>query len=201
MYDSHPLLSPRPVSGWPLRWAVGMPLLLIGLDATPLGTDFGFVLLGIPALMGLWALAALVTAYSAVRGVVRRQWRCVGAAAVLPVTVICVAFNFFPFIHVCNDAGDLVHWLIRRSAYIKVIQSLPANGAPRLWVWDLGGMIWAGRGYAYDESDEIIVSPASQSPGWRARASNTELSCGYVAEPFPGDLAFTRHWYLVSFPC
>jgi hypothetical protein len=184
-----------------LTWAVGVPLLLIGLDATPLGTDFGFVLLGMPALMGLWALAAGVAAYKAVRAAVRGQGRSAAVAAVLPLTVICVAFNFFPFIHFCNDAGDLTHWLIRRSAYLEAIQSMPANGVPRLRVWDLGGMIWASRGYAYDESDEIIVSPASQSPGWRARASNTELSCGYVAEPFPGNLALTRHWYLVSFPC
>jgi hypothetical protein len=73
-----------------------------------------------------------------------------------------------------NDAGDPTHWLIRRSAYIEVIQSPPEKGAPRLWVWDLGGMIWAGRGHAYDESDEIVLAPASQSPGWRARASYTE---------------------------
>jgi hypothetical protein len=74
---------------------------------------------------------------------------------------------------------------------------MPADGAPRLRVWDLGGMIWSGRGYAYDESDEIVLAPGSQSPGWRARASNTELSCGYVAHAFPGHTAFARHRYLV----
>jgi hypothetical protein len=201
MDDTHPLLSPRPVSWWPLRWAVGMPLLLIGIDATSLGADFFFVLAGIPTLMGLWALAALVAGYKAVRAMIRGQWRSAGVPAVLPVTVIWVAFNFLPFIHFCNDAGDLTHWLIRRSAYLEAIQSMPANGAPRLWVLDVGGMIWSSRGYVYDESDEILLARESQSPAWTARAAHSELSCGYSARRFPGHLALTRHWYLVSLPC
>lgn len=189
------------MSWWPLGWAVGIPLLLIGINATSLGADFGFVLLGIPVLMSLWALAALVAGYKAVRAMVRSQWSSAGIAAVLPVTVICVGFIFLPFIHFCNDAGDLTHWLIRRSTYLEAIQSMPANGAPRLWVLNVGGMIWSSRGYVYDESDEILLNTGSQSKSWTARAAHSELSCGYSARPFPGHLTFTRHWYLVSFPC
>jgi hypothetical protein len=131
-------------------------------------------------------------------GVSLSVWTC---STDLPLAVICVAFNFFPFIYFCNDAGDLTHWLIRRSAYLEMIQSMPADGASRLRVWELGGMIGAGRGYAYDEGDEILLAPGAQSPEWHARASNTELSCSYVARAFPGQVAFARHWYLVAYAC
>jgi hypothetical protein len=78
---------------------------------------------------------------------------------------------------------------------------MPTKGAPRLWVLDVGDMIWSSRGYVYDESDEILRAPEAHSAAWTARAAHSELSCGYYARPFPGHLTFTRHWYLVSFPC
>jgi hypothetical protein len=97
MDDSHPVLRVRPFSTWPLAWTVGVPLFLIGFDATPLGTQFAFAIRGIAIFMGLWALAALVAAYGAARGAVRGQWRSAGVASVLPVRWSAMPSISYPF--------------------------------------------------------------------------------------------------------
>ena len=94
-----------------------------------------------------------------------------------------------------------MYFVVERSSYLKEIRTTPANGDPRLLVFNRGGMIWASRGYVYDESGEVVRQQPLQSADWKARAEQTELSCGYYAEPFPGRLSFTQHWYLASFDC
>jgi hypothetical protein len=82
-----------------------------------------------------------------------------------------------------------------------MVRATPANGNERLVTINLGGMSWASRGFVYDESDEIIRQPSSQSDGWKARAQESELGCGYGAVRIPGPSAFTQHWYQASFAC
>jgi len=84
---------------------------------------------------------------------------------------------------------------------VKMVRAMPPNGNARLMTINLGGMIWASRGFVYDESDEIMQEPSAKSAGWKARAQDSELGCGYGAIPIPGPSAFTQHWYIASFGC
>ena len=123
------------------------------------------------------------------------------ASLVLPLVILAVGLHLIEFIHFCNNAGDTVHFYLRRPAYVKVVRATPPNGNAPLVTINLGGMSWASRGFVYDESDEIMRDPSAQSAGWKARAQDSELGCGYDAMPIPGPSAFTRHWYIASFAC
>ena len=197
--------SPTPESRarwlWPVWAAVGLPLLLVTLAATPIGPDFLFVLIGIPALLLLWACLGVWALIVSVRHAWRREWSRALTSAVLPLAVVLAGIQFGEFIRLCNFGGDVLHFIVKRPAYLEEIDAVPPNGNPRLMVFNLGGMLWASRGYVYDESDEVMLVESKRSAGWKERASETELACGYHAEPFPGHLSFTQHWYIASFDC
>jgi len=186
---------------WPVSAAVGMPLLLIALLSTPIGPNFIFVILGIPVLLFAWACMGMGALIISSRRIKRREWSQAFISAVLPVTVLVVALQFWNFIHLCSYCGDVVHFIARRSSYLQEIRAMPPDGRPRLLVFNLGGMSWASRGYVYDESDEVLQPEPKRSSDWKKRAEQTELTCGYYAEPFPGHLPFTKHWYIASFNC
>jgi hypothetical protein len=129
-------------------------------------------------------------------------WQWVVISAALPLIALGVGLHILAVVHFCNDSRDVIHFLIKRPSYIEKIRATPSNGEPRLLVFNRGGMIWSSRGVVYDESDEVLRDPSLQSPRWKARAQNCELSCGGVfVKPFPGHFALTKHWYLASFPC
>jgi hypothetical protein len=186
---------------WPLWVAIGFPLLLVALNSTAIEPDFFFVVMGIPLLMSIWTCLGIWVLILTVRLTRRGEWSRAVASAILPLVILGAGVRFRQFIRLCNDGGDVVHFIAERSSYLREIRATPANGAPRLLVFNRGGMIWASRGYVYDESDEILREEPLRSADWRARAEGTELSCGYYAQPFPGHFAFTQHWYLASFPC
>jgi len=186
---------------WPLWVAIGFPLLLIILNATPLAPNFVFVMVGLPALLLMWCAVGVIALLLAIRRARQRASIQVAINAILPLVIVCVSLHLMAFIHFCNDAGDVVHFLVRCPSYMETVRATQANGQPRLLIFNLGGMIWASRGFVYDESDEVVREPSQQSSGWKTRAQNSELGCGYGAEAFPGRFAFTRHWYLASFGC
>lgn len=186
---------------WPLWVLIGFPLLLILLDASPVAPNFVFVMMGIPTLLGIWVIVGLWACAKSIVQLRKGGWRRALTCAALPIAILLVGFNFFPFIHFCIDAGDILHFAFCRQFYLKEIEATPSNGQPRLEVINLGGMSWSSRGYVYDEGDEVLLSPSSQSSGWKFRAQGTELSCGYYAQPFPGHFRVTQHWYLASFNC
>jgi hypothetical protein len=158
-------------------------------------------MIGIPILLGGWACLGIWALILTVRRMRRREWSLAVASAVLPLVILCAGVRFGQFIRLCNDSGDLVHFMAERSFYLEEVRATPPTGEPRLLVFNLGGMIWASRGYVYDESDEIVREEPLRSASWKGRAVNTELSCGYYARPFPGHFSFTQHWYLASFDC
>jgi hypothetical protein len=187
---------------WPIWVAIGFPFLLIAIEATPIATDFAYVIVGLPALLAMWTGVGVWAAILTVRRLSQRAWQLAAISAVLPLAILGVGFQLLPFIHFCNDAGDILRFLVMRPSYMKTISAATSNGEARLLVFNLGGMSWSSRGFVYDESDEVIRDPSLQTSGWKARAQNSELSCsGYYAQPFPGHFGFTRHWYLASFPC
>lgn len=186
---------------WPVWIAIGLPLLLIALNSTPIAPNFAFVMIGIPVLLGVWACLGIWALILTVGRTRRREWSRALASAVLPLVILGAGVRFWHFVHLCNDGGDIVYFIVERSSYLRQIRTIPLNGESRLLVFNRGGMIWASRGYVYDESDEVVREEPLRSASWRARAGETELSCGYYARPFPGHFSFTQHWYLTSFNC
>lgn len=189
------------ISSWPLWIAIGLPLLLIVLNTTPLAPNFVFVMIGLPVLLLIWASLGIFALVVTILRLRRQAWQSALISAVLPVMILCVSTNLIGFIHFCNDAGDVVHFLVVRPSYVKAISATPQTAGPRLLVFSLGGMSWSSRGFVYDESDEVLRNPSQQSSIWKNRAQNSELGCGYGARSFPGHFELTRHWYLASFAC
>jgi hypothetical protein len=201
MFDPQDSSHKDRVPLWPVWAAIGFPLLLIVLEATPIAPDFVFVMMGVPALLLTWAATAVWAAILTVRWLWKREWRRAVVSVILPLVVLGVGLNFLAFIRFCSNAGDVAHFYVRCPSYLKAVRATPPNGEPRLLTFNLGGMVWASRGFVYDESDEVLRGPSMQSPGWKARAQRSELGCGYGALPIPGPSALTSHWYLASFAC
>ena len=183
-----------------LRWAaaigLGVPIALIALAASPLGPNFIYVLVGIPALLFLWLIAGLVALIVSIRSAIQKEWRRCVLATILPVVLLIVAFNPVRFVRSCDYLGDVIHFVAMRPYYDRAIAALPADQRPRLVVFDWGGMSFASRGLVYDETDQVALPRGRQSPDWLAKASHTELSCeGY------GVRALWDHYYLADFPC
>jgi len=152
-------------------------------------------LLGIPALLVFSALAALLAMFGMVESLRAHARRRALSFAILPAIVLANALAPFVFVRHCNFAGDTIHFEVMREHYQHVVDALPKTGQPKLVIFDWGGMVWASQGVVYDESDEVVLPPAKQSSGWRARAGKTELGCGYGATPMGG------HFYLADFAC
>lgn len=186
---------------WPVWVAIGFPLLLVSLNSTPIAPNFVFVLIGIPVLLGMWACLGILALILSVKRMWHREWSGAVASAVLPLVILVSGVQFREFIHLCNYGGDVLHFTARHSSYLEAIRASPPDAGPRLLVFNRGGMLWSSRGYVYDESDEVLRADPLRSASWRARADQTELSCGFYAEPFPGHFSFTEHWYIASFNC
>jgi hypothetical protein len=176
--------------------ALGVPLAHVLLRATPLGPNLVYVLLAMPALALVWIGAGVWAAVLAVRYARRKLWRPFAAATLLPLIIVSAVITFPRFLHACNYAGDVLHFVVARPYYDHAVASLPASQKPRLAVFNWGGMIWASGGLVFDESDEVALPPGQQSAAWRDKAFSTELSCqGYGIQPL------WSHYYLASFPC
>jgi hypothetical protein len=186
---------------WPIWTAVGFPILVIVLEATPIAPNFVFVMMGLPSLWLMWAASALCAAILTIRWLRRRDWWQAGICIVLPLVVLWAGLNSSAFIRFCNNAGDAVHFYVRYPSFMKAVREPSTNGDPRLMTFNLGGMVWASRGFVYDESDEILRESSKQSPSWKAHAQESELGCGYGAIPMPGPYTLAKHWYIASFPC
>ena len=186
---------------WPLWVAIGMPLLLVALNTTPIGLNFIFLVIGLPALLCIWGVLGIRALILVIRHMQHREWSRAVICAVLPLVIVAAGVWHWQFLHLCNDVGDIGYFIGERSTYLEKIRATPPNGEPRLLVFNRGGMSWASRGYVYDESDEVTRDEPLRSVGWKLRADATELTCGYYAQPFPGHLSFTQHWYMASFSC
>lgn len=181
---------------WLLAAGLGVPLALIVLAASPLGTNFFYVIVGIPALLFAWAVAGVGSLIVSVRSAMRKDWRRCVIASALPIVLLVVAVNPIGFVRSCNHIGDVIHFIVAKPYYDRQIAALPVDRGPRLAVFDWGGMVWASSGLVYDETDQVSLPRDRQSADWLAQASHSELSCeGYGVQPLWG------HYYLASFPC
>jgi hypothetical protein len=177
-------------------FAIGLPIALVILAASPLGTNFAYVVTGIPSLLAVWLGIGIWSAVLADRFALRHLWLRSLQAAFLPVVLIGVAFNPLRFVLLCNYSGDVLHFALAYPYYEHRINSLPRGSQPRLAVFNWGGMIWASRGLVYDESDEVALPPGHQSTAWLANPARAELACdGYAVQPL------WSHYYLAQFPC
>lgn len=180
---------------WLVAIGLGVPLALIVLAASPLGTDFVYVMVGIPALLLAWVIAGVGALIVSVRSGIAKDWRRCVAASALPILLLAVALDPIGFVRSCNYVGDVIHFIIAKPSYDREIAAVPADRRPRLVVFDWGGMVWASSGLVYDETDQVSLPPGRQSADWLAEASHSELSCGY------GVQSLWDHYYLASFAC
>jgi hypothetical protein len=191
----------RYIQLWPIWAAAGFPLLEIVLEASPIAPNFAFVMLGLPSLWLVWAASALCSAILTILSLRRQDWRKAGISIVLPLVVLWAALNFRTYIRFCNNTGDAVHFYARYPAYAREVSANAQTAGPQLLIFNLGGMSWASRGFVFDESDELLRDPSMQSPGWKVRAMDSELGCGYGAVRMPGPSIYAEHWYIASFAC
>ena len=180
---------------WPFMLAFAGPLLLVLLRASPLGPNLNYAMIGIPALLVLWGLAALVAGVIVLIALVRRRWSYALVTSIVPVAVIVAALQPFAFLHLTNRLGDAIHFALMRSSYVAKVESLPATGK-RFVVFNRGGMVWASNGVVYDESDEVALPPKQQSNAGRRRVIRSELGCGAYAIQ-----KIDAHFYVADFSC
>ena len=176
--------------------AVVSSLALILLDATPMSTDFLYVITAIPTILVTWVLIGVRSAKMYIRfarGGLQKERILPG---ILMVTSILVVLNIYPFLRGCNYLGGALRFAATRSYYEREVALLPQNGKPRLAIFSWGGMMWWSRGVVYDESDEIALPPGQQSAGWKTNTNSGELGCGNWDAR-----ALWSHFYLVAFPC
>jgi len=181
---------------WALALTLGAPVVHILLRATPLGTNFLYVMIGMPVLLACWICSAVLASALAVYALTKRMWYEAIACTLVPVIVWFGVINLDLVRSNCNYVGDILHFRMMRNYYLLVLETMPRAREPKLVVFNWGGMIWASAGVVYDESDEVVLPSEQQSAGWKRRADNTELGCGkYYINPMGG------HFYLAEFPC
>jgi hypothetical protein len=175
---------------------VAFPALHIVLRATPAGPDLAYVLLAMPLIFLCWQATGLVGAFLAVKAWRRRDWPRFFSWLSVALVIGAGAAGHNYVRAYTNIAGDTLNLLVRLPYYLEWIDREPRDGAPRLLVFNRGGMIWASSGVVYDESDEVALPPGRQSAAWQARADRSELGCGnFYVTPLLG------HFYLADFPC
>src|SRR6266550_2701039 len=94
---------------WLVVSALGVPLALIVLAASPLGTNFVYVMMGMPFLLLVWAGAGMGAAVFGVHAAMRKAWWQSLIALALPlILVLAVMPDPFRIVRFCNYAGDVV---------------------------------------------------------------------------------------------
>jgi hypothetical protein len=110
--------------------------------------------------------------------------------------VLLAALNPLGFLVTCSHIGDLARFIALKPSYDREIAALPANQRPGLvvFIWDsmLGG---ASSGVVYDETDQVRLPHGHKSADWLAKASHTELNCGYSVRPL------WDHYYFAGMDC
>ena len=180
---------------WPILVAFGGPAAIIAVRASPLGIEFFWVVIGVPAVLVAWAAAALWAVGLVVLSARRRAWARLASAATLPLAVLVSAISPGEFVSSCTRLGDVLNFEVLHASYQARVAALPDQGAPKLAVFNRGGMIWSSQGVVYDATDEVALPPERQSPAWKERASRSELACGYSVVPL------RDHFYLGYFDC
>ena len=166
-------LAPRSrIPRWLLATGLGVPVALIVLAASPLGTNFLYVVVGIPALLFLWAIAGVGALIVGVRFAMRREWRRCTLALALPLVLLAVAADPTGFVRSCNHIGDVIHFIIAKPYYDRQIAALPADRRPD-WSCSTGAE-WSGLPVDWSTTKPIksrcrvIANPPI---GWRRQAT------------------------------
>jgi hypothetical protein len=89
-----------------------VPLLLILLAATPLGSVSAYVLLGIPLLLTFWAVVALWSLVMCVKLGRAKLWRRSCAFAAVALTIGLALLQPWSFVRYCYHLGDILHFIV-----------------------------------------------------------------------------------------
>jgi hypothetical protein len=81
---------------------------LVLIAASPLGTHFEYVVIGIPLLLLGWGLTGIWSLCWCLGCVWHGHWRPALRGLLLPLVLAGVAANLIPFLRACHLAGDVV---------------------------------------------------------------------------------------------
>jgi len=126
-----------------------------------------------------------------------RAWKLTIITAVLPVTVLSLAF-YPSAIWYYSYPSDYLHLLKNLPQYNRQVEALPHNGK-RYLEFNWGGLLFASRGVVYDETDEVARPDGQRSTAWEKRMKNTDLTCGDTHVALMEHL--WGHYYVVGFGC
>jgi hypothetical protein len=128
----------------------------------------------------------------------RRDWRRALWFASAPIVAVLIVLQG-------GFAADIARFEFERGRYLAAIETARAGGTvpgaqidlgpPVFAYFNWGGMIWASKGVAYDESDEAGKPDVKRSEAWRARRQNSEISCDAGVRRLSG------HFYMVYAGC
>ena len=130
--------APSRLLPWVVAIGLGIPLALIALAASPLGPNFVYVVVAIPALLFLWVIAGLGAFIVSIRSAMQKKWRRCIIAAILPVVLFIVAFDPIRFVRSCNYIGDVIHFIVMKSYYDQTISASQPTIDP-VWSCSTGG--------------------------------------------------------------
>lgn len=150
---------------------------------------------GAPLVILSWGISAILGLILALVWAIERAWRRALSTLILPLTAFAALLNMSSVWGAAIFAGDYLHLLVMRSAYLSEISRQPSDHGPRLMVFDWGGFAGVTHAAVYDESDEVALPADKQSAAWKKRAAHTLLNCGVWGSPVGG------HFYLVRIGC
>lgn len=170
---------------WALAFAMTAPVAMIGVAAC--GTFGADVLLGDMLVVLFGGAAALIALIVAVVMALKRRWRGVIGAAMIPASLALALLYDGELEGAGTTAGEYIHFRLMRATYLAEITALPAATGPRVTVFPLSQDGWFTHTtyhlVVYDESDEVALPEAQRSPAWQARVRDSPLesAIGYVA--------------------
>ncbi len=173
---------------WPAALVCCFSVTLISLWTGPFILAFA----GVPILLMIWACSALLALGMAIFSATARNWRRAVSMSILPLVTLVMIANAGTVWPLAIETGERIHFRAMRRSYLEDVSKLALSGEPRFAMWHWGGFV-VGHAVVYNESDEIFLP--EQSPAWKKRVANTEVSCGAWGIPL-GD-----HFYLVRTGC
>jgi hypothetical protein len=180
-------------------WLVGTIAVLAADVSDPSLLYLALILiLPVSFLGGAWLTFPTWALVKAIAHARRRDWRRALTFASAPILAVLIVLEG-------RFAADVIRFQLERGRYLAAIETKRAGaavpraaidlGPPVFAYFNWGGMIWASKGVAYDESDEAGKPDNARSEAWRNHRKNSEISCDAGVRPLGG------HFYMVYAGC
>ena len=156
---------------WPMVVALALPVIALFLLETPAEEFFfwGYGTYLLLALLFAWVTAGVAGVFIAVRAATRNGWRRAASAAIAPLLVFPTLLYLESVWSFAEEAADVAHFYVMRSAYLARVDELPGERGTRVALFYWRSTMFNAYGVFYDESDEIMRPRDERSVAWQAR--------------------------------